>query len=193
MPPLEAPAGASIVVMDTQVKHSIGGSQYPIRVQQCREATAFFHRIDRNVKALRDVHEDMVKAHFDEMDSVVARRARHVVTENHRVIRATEALQAGAFHEFGQLMVDSHRSLRDDYEVSCKELDALVELACGINGVYGARMTGGGFGGCAIALVEDGSIDALREAILKRYDGRFEKPAVVYTTRAGAGADVHRL
>jgi galactokinase len=187
------PPGASIVVMDTQVKHSIGGSQYPVRVQQCRAGVDFFHRMDRSVKALRDVHENAIRSHADEMDPVVAARCRHVVAENHRVLRAAEAMRSGAFHEFGQLMVESHRSLREDYEVSCDELNALVDLACSIDGVYGARMTGGGFGGCAIALVDDQAIDRLNKAIGERYNGRFAKPALVYATRAGGGADVVHL
>lgn len=188
-----APEGAAIVVMDTQVKHSIGGSEYPVRQKQCLAGVEFFRQKDTSVRALRDVNEVMLARHVGQMDPTVAARCRHVVTENARVVHASEALRAGAFHEFGQLMTDSHRSLRDDYKVSCAELDALVELACGIGGVYGARMTGGGFGGCAIALVEDHAIDALTRAIKSRYDRQFDKPALVYTTRAAAGAEALHL
>jgi len=90
-------------------------------------------------------------------------------------------------------MFDSHQSLRDDYEVSCPELDALVEIAREVAGVYGARMTGGGFGGCAIALVEQGAVEALQSAIASEYNHRFEKPALVYPTTASEGARVQRL
>ncbi len=187
------PEGAVVVVMDTQVKHSIGAGEYARRQEQCRAGVDFFRRHDPAVRALRDVTEETFAKHASRLDAVTAARCRHVITENHRVLRAAEALRAGALHEFGQLMTDSHRSLRDDYQVSCRELDALVEIACGIAGVYGARMTGGGFGGCAIALVDEDATELLGRAIHERYDGAFEKPAVVYSTRAAAGADVQHL
>jgi galactokinase len=187
------PAAATVVVMDTQVKHDIGAGEYPVRQQQCKAGVEFFRKIDPSVRALRDVSEEFLAAHLREMDKVTGARCRHVITENHRVIHAAEALRASAFHEFGQLMTESHRSLRDDYQVSCEELDALVEIACGIGGVYGARMTGGGFGGCAIALTEEDAVDPLRRAVREKYDRRFAKPAIVYTTHAAAGADVRHF
>lgn len=185
--------GAVVVVMDTQVKHDIGGGEYPVRQRQCKAGVEFFRKIDPNVRALRDVTEEMLSAHIRDMDKLTAARTRHVVTENHRVIHAAEALRAGASHEFGQLMTESHRSLRDDYEVSCEELDVLVETACAVGGVYGARMTGGGFGGCAIALVEEDAVDTLKRAAKEKYDRRFPKPAIVYSTHAAAGADVRHF
>ena len=187
------PETASIVVMDTQVKHDIGASQYPLRQQQCRAGVAYFSQVDPRVKALRDVSAEVFARHVSRLDRTTAARCRHVITENHRVVHAAEALRAGALHEFGQLMTESHRSLRDDYEVSCAELDAIVEVACTIGGVYGARMTGGGFGGCAIALVEDDAVEPLERAIHDRYNRRFGKPAIVYAVHAGAGADVRHL
>lgn len=187
------PPGAALVVMDTQVKHQIGSSEYPVRQRQCQAGVEYFRRIDPSVRALRDVTETMLAAHADKLDPVTAARCRHVVTENHRVVHATEALRAGAIREFGQLMNESHRSLRDDYEVSCPELDAVVEIAWQTPGVYGARMTGGGFGGCAIALVEETAVESLRRAIHERYDHRFDKPILFYTTRASAGASVVHL
>lgn len=187
------PSTATVVVMDTQVKHDIGAGEYPVRQRQCNAGVEFFRKIDPGVRALRDVTEELLAAHVRDMDKITAARCRHVITENHRVVHAAEALRAGAFHEFGQLMTESHRSLRDDYQVSCEELDALVEIACGIGGVYGARMTGGGFGGCAIALVEDEAVDALRRAVTEKYDRRFAKPAIVYSTQAAAGADVRHF
>ncbi len=185
-----SPETATVVVMDTQVKHDIGGGEYPVRQRQCREGVEYLRKADPNIKALRDVSEELLARHTGEMDKTVAARCRHVVTENRRVIHAAEALRIGALHEFGQLMTESHRSLRDDYQVSCEELDALVEIACTIGGVYGARMTGGGFGGCAIALVEEGVLEPLSRAVKDRYDRRFAKPAIVYATHAGPGADV---
>ena len=185
-----APATATVVVIDTQVKHEIGGGEYAARQRQCRAGVEFFRKIDPGVRALRDVSEELLNSHIRELEKVTAARCRHVVTENRRVVHAAEALRAGAFHEFGQLMTESHRSLRDDYQVSCEELDTVVEIACGIGGVYGARMTGGGFGGCAIALAEEDAVEPLRRAIKEKYDRRFSKPAIVYTTHAAAGADV---
>ncbi len=188
-----APATATVVVIDTQVKHEIGGGEYAARQRQCRAGVEFFRKIDPGVRALRDVSEELLNSHIRELEKVTAARCRHVVTENRRVVHAAEALRAGAFHEFGQLMTESHRSLRDDYQVSCEELDTVVEIACGIGGVYGARMTGGGFGGCAIALAEEDAVEPLRRAIKEKYDRRFSKPAIVYTTHAAAGADVRHF
>jgi galactokinase len=187
------PPGASLVVMDTQVKHEIGGGEYAKRQAECQAAVAHFKQHLPDIRALRDVHEIDLAQYGAGLDVTPLARARHIVTENHRVVRAAEALRASALHEFGQLMTESHASLRDDYSVSCEELDALVELACGIDGVYGARMTGGGFGGCAIALAEDGGVNALQRSIQDRYNGQFTAPAAVYTTRAGAGASAQHL
>ncbi len=188
-----APEDASVVIMDTQVKHNIGASEYPLRQQQCREGVNYFQQVDPMVQALRDVNMDMLSQHSSKMDPSIAARCRHVVSENHRVLQAVEALKQGAVHEFGQLMYESHASLRDDYQVSCAELDALVEIASEVDGVYGARMTGAGFGGCAIALVENAAIGPLRSAVGERYDATHAKPALVYTTRASAGADCQEL
>jgi galactokinase len=113
-----------------------------------------------------------------------------VVTEIERTQRAADALRAGDLGAFGELMFQSHASLRDDYEVSCPELDRLVEVAHGVPGVYGARMTGGGFGGCAIALVDKDAEESLRAAVQRDYDGAFDKPAIVYGTTACDGAAV---
>jgi galactokinase len=182
--------GCKLMVMNTQVKHSIGGGEYPVRVKQCKEGVGILQKGEASVQALRDANLDMLEAHRGEMDEVVYRRCRHVITENDRCQHACKALQAGELDTFGQLLYGSHYSLRDDYEVSCDELDAIVEVAAQIDGVYGSRMTGGGFGGCAIALIRPDAEENLRAAIREKYDGRFEKPAVVYTTQASAGAEI---
>ncbi len=183
-------AGAVLVIMNTQVKHAIGSSQYPVRQQQCRQGLAVLQHSDPRLIALRDADMAMLTKHKGRMDEVVFRRCRHVITEIARVPEAAEAMRSGDVEAFGRLMFDSHASLKDDYEVSCGELDALVEIAREVPGVYGARMTGGGFGGCAIALVEGGAEQALREAVRQRYDTRFGQPAIVYTTTASDGATV---
>ena len=184
---------ATMIVMNTQVKHAIGSSQYPIRQQQCREALARLQSFYPQVTALRDVSFTMLDAHRHDMNPTTFKRARHVVTEIERTLQAAQALRQNELETFGQLMYDSHQSLKNDYGVSCPELDHLVEIAKGIEGVYGARMTGGGFGGCAIALIRREAENALRSAIAQQYDTRFDKPAIVYTTGASDGATVQAL
>ena len=182
-----------LVVMNTQVRHSIGGGEYPVRQGQCREGLSALQAVHPGIKALRDVTMDQLEAARDRMEPVAFRRCRHVVSEIERTIQAADALTGRDAEVFGQLMTASHASLRDDYEVSCPELDALVDIAVSTTGCYGARMTGGGFGGCAIALVRTSAEAALREAIRQDYDTRFERPAIVYATAASDGAAVQPL
>jgi len=182
-----------LMVMNTQVKHSIGGGEYPVRQRQCREGLAVFQAAHREVTALRDVTVAQLEECRNGLDETVYRRCRHVVTEIDRTLQAADALTERDAGQFGRLMTESHVSLRDDYEVSCPELDALVEIATATPGCYGARMTGGGFGGCAIALIRRSAEEPLRQAIRERYDRRFEQPAIVYTTLASDGATVSGL
>jgi len=181
------------VVMNTQVRHSIAGGEYAVRQKQCQEGLAVLRAVRPSVQALRDVSMEQLAAVEDRLDGVVFRRCRHVVSEIERTRAAADALAAGQAEAFGELMIASHASLRDDYEVSCTELDVLVDVAERTPGCYGARMTGGGFGGCAIALVDREAEDGLRAAIREGYDRRFEKPAIVYTTAASDGARVREL
>ncbi|MBI4579761.1 MAG: galactokinase [Planctomycetes bacterium] len=182
-----------LVIMNTQVKHEIGSSEYPVRQRQCRDGLAVLRRKCADVRSLRDVTPAMLQDARGEMEPLVFDRCWHVVTEIERTVQAAEALRANNRMEFGRLMVASHASLSARYQVSCPELDALVDVARSVDGVYGARMTGGGFGGCAIALARRQAEDALRSLVAERYDGRFAKPALVYTTRAENGASVRRL
>jgi len=182
-----------LAVMNTQVKHDLGASEYPVRQQQCRDGLAVLKAIYPQVGTLRDATFEQLTACKDKMDPITARRCRHVVSEIERTRQAAEALRRGDPGTFGRLMVESHVSLRDDYAVSCPELDALVDIATGIPGAYGARMTGGGFGGCAIALIQASSEEPLRTAVRDQYDARFQEPAIVYTTTASDGAGVHAL
>jgi len=183
----------AIVVMNTQVKHSIGASQYPVRQRQCREGLASLQSAYPQLGSLRDATEAMLEAQRDRLGAVVFRRCRHVVTEIARTRQAADVLRRGDLQTLGRLMYASHASLRDDYAVSCPELDHLVATAQSVDGVWGARMTGGGFGGCAIALVQRQAVDALRNAIAREYDTRFEKPAMVYTTSATDGASTQTI
>jgi galactokinase len=182
-----------LVIMNSQVKHEIGSSEYPVRQRQCLEGLTILQQRDSSIRSLRDVAPQMLKEVQPAMKPLVFDRCWHVVTEIERTVKAAEALRAEDLAEFGRLMVGSHQSLSQKYEVSCPELDALVEIARSVSGVYGARMTGGGFGGCAIALVARHAENALRAAILERYNGRFKRPALVYTTKAEDGASVQAL
>jgi len=136
------------------------------------------------VRALRDVTSDMLRAHEMELDDVVFRRCRHVVTEIARTARAADALRAADFAAFGRSMYASHESLRADYEVSVPELDACVEAARSVPGVFGARMTGGGFGGCTVTLVKTGAVEELTKAL----EGARGRRVDVFVTGAANGA-----
>jgi len=174
-----------LLVADTEVKHAISDGGYAARRDQCHAAAAKLR-----APALRDV--DQARVDQAGRDGVLAgkelMRARHVVGEISRTLRAVESLAGGDYAAFGRLMYGSHESLRDDYEVSCEELDAVVELARPLAGVYGARMTGGGFGGCAIVLAEAGRAKAIAEAIVTGFAGRFGRRCPIFATRAAQGA-----
>jgi len=144
----------SIVIVNTMVKRELASSAYNERRMQCEEGVRVLGESLAGVDALRDVTPQDFKEHSDALPDVIARRCRHVVYENARVIEAVEALEDGDMERFGELMYESHRSLRDDYEVSCEELDVLVEMARELPGTVGARMTGAGFGGCTVNVVE---------------------------------------
>lgn len=176
-----------LLVADTEVKHAINDGGYAARRDQCHSAAAKL-----NVPALRDV--DGPRVEQAAADGVLAgkelMRARHVVGEIDRTGRAVEALAAGDYPAFGLLMYGSHESLRGDYEVSCDELDAVVELARPLDGVYGARMTGGGFGGCAIVLARAQFAEAIAETVAAGFAARFGRRCPIFATRAAQGASV---
>jgi len=179
-----------LLVADTQVKHDIGGAGYPLRRRQSHAAAEKLA-----VRALRDVAERRLAdaAAAGILAGKELMRARHVVSEIARTLQAVEALEAGDIMLFGELMYASHESLRDDYEVSCEELDAIVELAERCDGVYGARMTGGGFGGCAIILADARNAQAIGESIAAGFAERFGRRCPIFPTRPCAGAGTIRL
>ena len=183
----------TLMVMNTQVKHLLGTGEYAARQGQCQEGLAVLKRSFPRINSLRDVTLPQLLDHQDRLPLLTFRRCRHVVSEIERTRQAAETLKQGDLIGFGRLMNDSHVSLRDDYEVSCKELNALVDIAGNIRGVYGARMTGAGFGGCAIALIRRDAEMPLREAICRHYDSRFEKPAIVYATTSSEGAGIQKI
>ena len=174
-------AGLKLLVCDTRVQRGSCGHRIQRQAGRLREG-----RQGARVEQLRDAGEDLGRASGEELE-----RARHIVTENARVIEAVRALRAGDFHEVGRLMYASHASMRDDFEISTRELDAFVELA-EAGGALGARLTGAGFGGCAIALVDTGQTEELRRTARKTFENRgFDEP-VFYQFVPAAGAEVAR-
>jgi galactokinase len=185
---LPLPENVSLVICNTMVKHSIARGEYNVRRAECEAGVRYFARHRKTVTALRDVTEDDLHQLGSGLPDVLLRRCRHVVTENARVLAASDALESSDLKRFGQLMYDSHRSLKADFEVSCFELDTMVELARTIPGVHGARMTGGGFGGCTINLVESREARAFREQIITAYQRATRIRPEVYITHAAPGA-----
>ena len=183
--PLPTPDEVLVVVANTNVRHALASGEYAARHATCRSAAAKL-----GVASLRDASGWGVEANRGRMTDDELRCARHVVLENGRTLSAGQSLRRGAIDEFGRLMSESHRSLRDDYRVSCPELDTLVELAWAQAGVLGARMTGGGFGGCIVALVEPGAVERVSGALRDEYRARHGRECTVFVTRASAGARV---
>lgn len=184
------PEEAVILIADSKIKHDLGESQYPIRRRQCTEAVEILKSKLPDIKALRDITLEELNANKDLLTDILYKRARHVVGENNRVLRMAEALEKKDLKTAGDMMIQSHISLRDDYEVSCDELDLLVDLAMNSPGVFGARMSGGGFGGCIVALVEKGKEQSIEERIKQGYKKRFGQFPDVFTTGAATGAEV---
>lgn len=163
------PDSVSLVACNTMVKHENASSGYNDRRGECEEAVRRLAKVLPGVRSLRDVTHEQLEFHRAALSPSLYRRALHVITENERVLEGGEALRAGNIKRFGQLMAQSHRSLRDSYEVSCKELDLMVDLANQQEGIYGARMTGGGFGGSTVNLVEARCVGKFTETISLAY------------------------
>ncbi|MDR0955202.1 MAG: galactokinase [Rikenellaceae bacterium] len=167
------PVGYRVLLLDTQVKHSLASSEYNVRREQCEEGVAVVARHESGVVSLRDVTLEMLSAYKQDMSEVVYRRCHFVVSENQRVLDACDALERGDYADFGQQMFASHRGLSGEYEVSCPELDFLAEKAREFDGVLGARMMGGGFGGCTINVIEASAHDAFVREASDSYQKRF--------------------
>jgi galactokinase len=182
--PVPIPDGAAIMIFNSHVQRGLVDSAYNTRREQCETAARHF-----GVPALRDVDEALLASRGAELDPVVLRRARHVVSENARVLAASEALAAGDLARMGELMAASHVSMRDDFEITVPLIDQLVDIVKGTIGAQGGvRMTGGGFGGCVVALVPQQLVDAVSAAVLRDYRGPKGEPATIYVCRAAAGA-----
>ena len=180
--------GAQLLLVNSGVKHSLAGSAYNRRREECAAALAELQAV-LPIKTLGDLSPADFEAHADRIsDPVCRRRARHAVHENARTVEAFRALESGDLAAFGRLMNASHVSLRDDYEVSCPEMDALAEIAWSCPGVLGSRMTGGGFGGCTVSIVDVGAAERFRETVHKEYRRRTGLEAEIYAASAGDGA-----
>lgn len=162
--------GARFIICNTMVKHELGASEYNKRREECEVGVKLLSEHLNGINALRDVSVSDFKKYEAGLPDVVRRRSRHVVTEINRVEQSVKALQDGDLTQFGELMNASHFSLRDDYEVSCKELDTMVDIALSLPGVLGARMTGGGFGGCTVNLVKAENVDSFISGMKARYE-----------------------
>lgn len=184
------PSQVRIVVCDSKVSRGLAASAYNQRRAECDEAVRQLSTVLPNIRALRDVTPEQLEQRQDLLSPVVLRRARHVVTENARTLEAAERLAAGDLDRFGVLMNESHRSLRDDYEVSSPQLDLLVATAQAVPGVYGARLTGAGFGGCTVSLVAPAAVEQMVEAVTAAYQNGFGRAPDVYVCTASDGARV---
>jgi len=194
--PFDAP-GLSLVIIDTGVRRELASSGYNERRRQCEEATQLLREIITRaepdnklapaIRALRDISPEQFRRYGPQLPELLRQRAGFIIAENARVFEAIDLLQRGAFVEIGELLWLSHAGLRDDYEVSCLELDALVEIARNVSGVLGARMLGGGFGGCTINLVRDEALDALRQAVNEQYPAQTGRQASIDIARAAGG------
>jgi galactokinase len=179
-----------VVVANTMVSHELGSGEYAKRKHQCEEGVAHFRKSDRNVRGLRDVTTRQLESAKSALDDVVFRRCRHVIGENARTTDFAAQIGTKNYERAGEHMQVSHASLRDDYEVSCPELDFLAELSLQVKGVYGARMTGGGFGGCTVAIMQPRVVESYIETITEAYKSRFDIKPDVYMTLPTAGASV---
>jgi galactokinase len=178
---------AQFVVCNSMVKHDHAAGEYNARRADCETATRILAAQMPGVRALRDVSLGDLERYAQLLPEVVCRRGRHVITENARVMEGRNALERGDPESFGRLMRESHRSLKEDYEVSSAELDLLVEIACGIAGVYGSRVTGGGFGGCTISLVRSSEVEDFKTAIARDYQRATGRQPDIYIVRASDG------
>ena len=181
---------AKIVIVNSKVKHSLVDSAYNDRRNECETALRELQKV-LGIQTLGDLTEEEFEAHKDAIQSEIRqKRAKHAVYENRRTIKAVEALKADDIETFGKLMNASHVSLRDDYEVSCEEIDILVDLAWSIEGVIGSRITGGGFGGCTVSIVKNDAVDHFIETVGAQYEERVGHKAEFYVVDIGDGAKI---
>jgi galactokinase len=186
--PLALASGVRIVICNTMVKHELASGEYNARRVDCEAGVKFLQGFLPHVRALRDVSLSQLEEFGSGMPDRIYRRCRHVLGENERTIGAASALEGGDLVRFGVLMGESHASLRDDYEVSCRELDLIVELAGECPGVFGSRMTGGGFGGCTVNLIEEDAVGSFQRDVSSRYEAAVGVHPDIYVCMAADGA-----
>ena len=175
------------------VKHELGASEYNARRAECEEGVRQLSVALPGIRSLRDVSVAQLEANRKHLSETIYKRCRHVVTEIERTRKAAVALQTGEIGQLKQLMADSHRSLRDDFEVSCRELDVMVEIASRQQGILGARMTGGGFGGCTINLVDASESSGFRKRVADEYASATGLQPDIYICEASQGAEAIQL
>jgi galactokinase len=179
---------ARVLICDTRVKHQLSSSGYNQRREEAASGCQLLAGWLPDVRSLRDVQLEDFERLAPQLPELERRRCRHVVTENARTLAAAQALRAGDLPHLGQLMLESHASLRDDYQVSCEELDVAVEVAAAQSGVYGSRMTGGGFGGCSVSLVEGSAIERVSGAVKAAFAARGWREPELFASKACEGA-----
>lgn len=184
------PENVRMIVCNTMVKHQHAGGEYNRRREQCEEGVRLLRKWLPEIHALRDVSGEQLMRHKGAIPETIFARCRHVVEENARVVDGAQQLRKGNVSAFGDLMRESHRSLRDLYEVSCRELDVMVEAAESLPGYYGGRMTGGGFGGCTLNLVEAAKAEEFAKLISERYQAATGISSEVYICSASDGAGI---
>ncbi len=184
---LQLPNDVPLVISNTMVKHSVAAGEYNQRRAECEAGSRKLAQHLRNIRALRDVTLADLAIYEHELSELVMRRCRHVISENARVMEAADALERRDLKAFGSLMQQSHRSLRDDFEVSCSELDLMVDLGERVEGVYGTRMTGGGFGGCTITLIRSDCVEAYQRTVREGYERATGFKPEIYVCSAADG------
>ncbi|MEJ6950978.1 galactokinase [Natronospora cellulosivora (SeqCode)] len=178
-----------ILISNSKVSRGLVDSEYNQRREECEAAVSFFQdKLDHNIKALRDISIEEYDKYASDLPELVAKRAKHVISENNRVLTASAALKNNDFDTFGKLMTESHRSLEEDYQVSCKELDLLVDLALKQKGVLGSRMTGAGFGGCTVTLIEEKYLDQFIANVSNEYQEETGISPDIYISSPANGA-----
>ncbi len=180
----------SIVLFDTGVSHSLASSEYNQRRKECTLGVELIKKDHSQIKSLRDVTLAMLNDYKNKLDSKIFRRCKYVVEENDRMVKACYSLKEKNLSEFGSFMYATHKGLSKDYEVSCKELDYLVELTIENPGIYGSRMMGGGFGGCTINLIENNIVEETKEKISKKYKQKFNINLKTYITAISNGTSL---
>ena len=185
---LPLPEQARIVICNTMVKHQLAGGEYNRRRADCQEGVRLLQQTLPQIRALRDIDSSELNLFASAMPERIFRRCRHVVTENARVLDSAEALKQDDLGRLGELMYSSHMSLRDDYEVSCRELDLMVDAARQCAGVWGARMTGGGFGGCTVNLVQADGLTVFQSEVARRYQAATGIHPAIYVCTPADGA-----